>query len=122
MFSCPPIAWQFKLVVGVNHLHDGFVQQVFTHVFQVQPGNLAAAQPLDGLGGLTRSQIAAIAEQRRDDPHPQILKATVRPGQGPEQLVQVQPALGIYHDIHDADRFHPFGDQGIDASGCLQDF
>lgn len=32
-----PVAWQFKLVVCVDHLDDGLVQQVFADVFQVEP-------------------------------------------------------------------------------------
>lgn len=36
--------------------------------------------------------------------------------------MQVQPTLGIDHDIHDAGRFHPVGDHGVNPRNGLQDF
>ena len=36
--------------------------------------------------------------------------------------MQVEPAFGVDHDIHDAGRLHPLGDQGVDPRGGLDDF
>ena len=64
---CPPVSGQFVFLVRVDDLDDSAVQPFFGHVVKVEPGDLATVQLLDGVGGLGGAQIAAVAEERRDD-------------------------------------------------------
>jgi hypothetical protein len=111
MLARSPVAGQFELVVGIDDLDDGFFQHLFRHVLDVEPGDLLAAHAPNRACRLGRPEIAAITEQGADHPWAQFLDPAFGPHQGPEQLVQLQPALGIDQHVDNTDVLHVLGDQ-----------
>ncbi|SDI84440.1 hypothetical protein SAMN05216466_1383 [Paraburkholderia phenazinium] len=56
------------------------VEPLLRDVFQVQPGDLLASEPFHRARRLAQPQIAAVAEERRDETLARIVDLRVKPG------------------------------------------
>jgi len=68
-------------VIGINQGGDGRIEFGFGDMMLVDPGDLPPVKGLEGLGGLGRPEITAIAERRRHIARSCCVQASLLPGE-----------------------------------------
>ena len=100
---------QCELVVGVNHLADGFVECLLTDVTPVDPGELARIDVIQRSRRLHRSEIAAKAKHRGQIARNGVFELGIVAGERTE-AAPVQPVLSIAQDIEQMNWLQVLGD------------